>query len=276
MSLLVFTKPFWLYSKKKSFSASSSFFSSRRQRRSSLVSWSFVMTRLWRRLSTALWTNSTRGWAPAISWPSFRYWKPARYSDCRHMCYHEEQYCEILWAFLLCKLHKWESSLLDSTKTELVAVFPYKAKKQEDSMLWDDYQEIQRKHAVTLWLLVHTDYIYLCVCVCLQSENGSDSVYSLKFTTWKSECTADSSKPWTDCDYLQSGSKVTIIGSSSHLTTRGMKILKFLLNALVKTKPSHGLSCPSRGRFLATPPSSCQRQRLRQSRWTARLVSEGE
>lgn len=167
MSLLVFTKPFWLYSKKKSFSASSSFFSSRRQRRSSLVSWSFVMTRLWRRLSTALWTNSTRGWAPAISWPSFRYWKPARYSDCRHMCYHEEQYCEILWAFLLCKLHKWESSLLDSTKTELVAVFPYKAKKQEDSMLWDDYQEIQRKHAVTLWLLVHTDYIYLCVCVCV-------------------------------------------------------------------------------------------------------------
>ncbi|XP_006797848.1 kininogen-1 [Neolamprologus brichardi] len=40
-----------------------------------------------------------------------------------------------------------------------------------------------------------------------KSENGSDSVYSLKFTTWKSECTADSSKPWTDCDYLQSGSK---------------------------------------------------------------------
>uniref|UniRef100_A0A3B4G8A6 Kininogen-1-like n=1 Tax=Pundamilia nyererei TaxID=303518 RepID=A0A3B4G8A6_9CICH len=40
-----------------------------------------------------------------------------------------------------------------------------------------------------------------------KSENGSDSVYSLKFTTWKSECTADSSKSWTDCDYLQSGSK---------------------------------------------------------------------
>lgn len=120
---------------------------------------------------------------------------------------------------------------------------------------------------------MHTDFIF--VCVCLQSENGSDSVYSLKFTTWESECTADSSIPWTECDYLQSGSKVTIISSSPHLTTRGMKILKFLLNALVKTKPSHGLSCPSRGRFLATPRSSCQRQRLRQSRWTARLVSEG-
>ncbi|XP_031589657.1 kininogen-1 isoform X1 [Oreochromis aureus] len=40
-----------------------------------------------------------------------------------------------------------------------------------------------------------------------KSENGSDSVYSLKFTTWESECTADSSIPWTECDYLQSGSK---------------------------------------------------------------------
>lgn len=166
MSLLVFTKPFWLYSKKKSFSASSSFFSSRRQRRSSLVSWSFVMTRLWRRLSTALWTNSTRGWAPAISWPSFRYWKPARYSDCRHMCYHEEQYCEILWAFLLCKLHKWESSLLDSTKTELVAVFPYKAKKTRGFNALGRLPRNSKKTCCdTLTSGAHWLHIFVCVCV---------------------------------------------------------------------------------------------------------------
>lgn len=157
-----------------------------------------------------------------------------------------------LWLFFLTKL-----------KNKRIQCSGTITKKFKENMLWH----------FDFWCTLIT---YICVCVCLQSENGSDSVYSLKFTTWKSECTADSSKPWTDCDYLQSGSKVTIISSSSHLTTRGMKILKFLLNALVKTKPSHGLSCPSRGRFLATPPSSCQRQRLRQSRWTARLVSEGE
>uniref|UniRef100_A0A1A8RY58 Kininogen 1 n=2 Tax=Nothobranchius rachovii TaxID=451742 RepID=A0A1A8RY58_9TELE len=34
-----------------------------------------------------------------------------------------------------------------------------------------------------------------------KSENGSDSVYSLEFTSRKSDCPADSSKPWTECDY---------------------------------------------------------------------------
>lgn len=35
-----------------------------------------------------------------------------------------------------------------------------------------------------------------------KSENGADSVYSLQFTSRRSDCTAGSSKPWTDCDYL--------------------------------------------------------------------------
>ncbi|XP_035509095.1 kininogen-1 [Morone saxatilis] len=35
-----------------------------------------------------------------------------------------------------------------------------------------------------------------------KSENGSDSVYSLQFTSRRSDCPAGSNKPWTDCDYL--------------------------------------------------------------------------
>ncbi|XP_054459064.1 kininogen-1 [Anoplopoma fimbria] len=40
-----------------------------------------------------------------------------------------------------------------------------------------------------------------------KSENGSDSVYSLKFTGRRSDCQAGSSKPWRDCDYLSYGHK---------------------------------------------------------------------
>ncbi|XP_040895665.1 kininogen-1 isoform X2 [Toxotes jaculatrix] len=40
-----------------------------------------------------------------------------------------------------------------------------------------------------------------------KSENGSDSVYSLQFTTRRSDCPAGSNKLWTDCDYLAYGRK---------------------------------------------------------------------
>ncbi|KAF1385381.1 hypothetical protein PFLUV_G00107160 [Perca fluviatilis] len=43
-----------------------------------------------------------------------------------------------------------------------------------------------------------------------KSKNGSDSVYSLQFTSRRSDCPAGSSKPWTDCDYLPSGRKEPI------------------------------------------------------------------
>ncbi|XP_029988223.1 kininogen-1-like [Sphaeramia orbicularis] len=35
-----------------------------------------------------------------------------------------------------------------------------------------------------------------------KSENGSDTLYSLQFTTRRSDCPAGDPKPWTDCDYL--------------------------------------------------------------------------
>ncbi|KAI3368511.1 hypothetical protein L3Q82_025522, partial [Scortum barcoo] len=43
-----------------------------------------------------------------------------------------------------------------------------------------------------------------------KSENGSDSVYSLQFTTRRSDCLAGSDTPWTDCNYLPTGRKEPI------------------------------------------------------------------
>ncbi|XP_049911936.1 kininogen-1 [Epinephelus moara] len=40
-----------------------------------------------------------------------------------------------------------------------------------------------------------------------KSENGSDSVYSLQFTSRRSDCPAGSNIPWTDCGYLPQGRK---------------------------------------------------------------------
>lgn len=48
-------------------------------------------------------------------------------------------------------------------------------------------------------LLVHTDGVFV---MRLQSGSGADAVYSLQFTSRRSDCPAGSIKPWTDCDYL--------------------------------------------------------------------------
>ncbi|XP_061594608.1 kininogen-1 [Cololabis saira] len=40
-----------------------------------------------------------------------------------------------------------------------------------------------------------------------KGDSGSAAVYSLKFTSRRTDCPAGSSKPWTDCDYLLSGHK---------------------------------------------------------------------
>ncbi|XP_047443259.1 kininogen-1 [Mugil cephalus] len=43
-----------------------------------------------------------------------------------------------------------------------------------------------------------------------KSVNGSDLVYSLQFTSRRSDCLAGSSKPWSDCDYLPHGRRKPI------------------------------------------------------------------
>lgn len=51
-----------------------------------------------------------------------------------------------------------------------------------------------------------------------KSENGSDSVYSLQFTSRKSDCPAGSSKPWTDCDYLPGRRKPISCNATVYVT----------------------------------------------------------
>ena len=53
----------------------------------------------------------------------------------------------------------------------------------------------------------------------VKSESGTGSVYSLQFTTRRSDCPAGSSKPWTDCDYLPSGHKNPISCNATVLLT---------------------------------------------------------
>lgn len=50
-------------------------------------------------------------------------------------------------------------------------------------------------------LSAHTDGVFV---VCLQSESGADAVYTLQFTSRRTDCPAGSNKPWTDCNYLHS------------------------------------------------------------------------
>ncbi|XP_028299697.1 kininogen-1 [Gouania willdenowi] len=50
-------------------------------------------------------------------------------------------------------------------------------------------------------------------------QNGSDSTYSLEFTSRSSDCPTGSSKPWTDCDYLPSRHKKAILCNATVLMT---------------------------------------------------------
>uniref|UniRef100_A0A3B5LSR1 Cystatin kininogen-type domain-containing protein n=1 Tax=Xiphophorus couchianus TaxID=32473 RepID=A0A3B5LSR1_9TELE len=43
--------------------------------------------------------------------------------------------------------------------------------------------------------------------VAKKTEDGSDSMYYLEFTSRRSDCPAGGSKNWTDCDYLPTGSQ---------------------------------------------------------------------
>ncbi|XP_074524168.1 kininogen-1 [Halichoeres trimaculatus] len=52
-----------------------------------------------------------------------------------------------------------------------------------------------------------------------KSENGAESVYSLNFTTRKTDCLVGGSKPWTDCDYLPHGRKEPFVCNATvHMT----------------------------------------------------------
>ncbi|KAM4549472.1 kininogen-1 [Odontesthes bonariensis] len=80
-----------------------------------------------------------------------------------------------------------------------------------------------------------------------KSENGSDSVYSLEFTSRRSDCPAGSSKPWTDCDYLPFGQRKPIsCNATVHITETetDTKQVDCLLDDYIVPERASCLGCP--------------------------------
>lgn len=100
----------------------------------------------------------------------------------------------------------------------------------------------------------------------LQSENGADSVYSLQFTSRRSDCTAGSSKPWTDCDYLAVDR--VIVTPYSCLWRK----YNIIIPTLVNVKVMYSVFA-SRSQFHAMPQSTWQRPKQTPDRWTVCSVS---
>ncbi|XP_071342605.1 kininogen-1 [Trachinotus anak] len=80
-----------------------------------------------------------------------------------------------------------------------------------------------------------------------KSENGSDSVYSLQFTSRRSDCAAASSKPWTECDYLPAGRKEPISCNATVYLTEtetDTKQVDCLLDDYIFPEKASCLGCP--------------------------------
>uniref|UniRef100_UPI0037E80AC0 kininogen-1 n=1 Tax=Semicossyphus pulcher TaxID=241346 RepID=UPI0037E80AC0 len=80
-----------------------------------------------------------------------------------------------------------------------------------------------------------------------KSENGSDSVYSLQFTSRRSDCLAVSNKSWTDCEYLPHGKKealpcnATVYMTETEADTRQVDCQ---LDNLIIAERANCLGCP--------------------------------
>uniref|UniRef100_A0A8C2ZA35 Cystatin kininogen-type domain-containing protein n=1 Tax=Cyclopterus lumpus TaxID=8103 RepID=A0A8C2ZA35_CYCLU len=80
-----------------------------------------------------------------------------------------------------------------------------------------------------------------------KSENGSDSVYSLQFTSRRSDCPAGSNTPWTDCNYLSNRSKKPISCNATVYMTEteaDTKQVDCLLDHVIIPEKASCLGCP--------------------------------
>ncbi|KAM6939190.1 kininogen-1 isoform 1-T2 [Lycodopsis pacificus] len=80
-----------------------------------------------------------------------------------------------------------------------------------------------------------------------KSENGSDSVYSLQFTSRRSDCPAGSNKPWTECDYLSYERKKPISCNATVYMTEteaDTKQVDCLLDDVIIPEKAPCLGCP--------------------------------
>lgn len=112
-------------------------------------------------------------------------------------------------------------------------------------------------------LLVHTDGVFV---MRLQSGSGADAVYSLQFTSRRSDCPAGSTKPWTDCDYLPTGK----VMASFQWWWRGDRRLRCRWRHAAELT---ALLYSPRAQFHAAPSSTWQPLKWTQDMWNVRLVS---
>ncbi|XP_028260575.1 kininogen-1 [Parambassis ranga] len=80
-----------------------------------------------------------------------------------------------------------------------------------------------------------------------KSENGSDSVYSLQFTSRRSDCPAGGSKPWTECEYSPFGHKTPISCNATVLmkeTEADTKQVDCVLDHYILPEKASCLGCP--------------------------------
>ncbi|XP_053177758.1 kininogen-1 [Scomber japonicus] len=79
-----------------------------------------------------------------------------------------------------------------------------------------------------------------------KSDSGPDSVYSLQFTTRRSDCPVSSSKPWTDCDYLPIDHKPLACNATVHVTETetDTKQVSCLLDDYIVPEKVPCLGCP--------------------------------
>ncbi|XP_073332050.1 kininogen-1 [Pagrus major] len=79
-----------------------------------------------------------------------------------------------------------------------------------------------------------------------KSENGADSVYSLQFTSRRSDCPAGSSKPWTDCDYLSVDRKPISCNATVYMTETetDTRQVDCVLDDYIVREKAQCLGCP--------------------------------
>ncbi|XP_067369065.1 kininogen-1 isoform X1 [Channa argus] len=80
-----------------------------------------------------------------------------------------------------------------------------------------------------------------------KSENDPQSVYSLQFTTRRSDCLVGSNKTWTDCDYLPYGHRRPILCNATVYMTEtdaDTKQVDCHIEGHITPEKAHCLGCP--------------------------------
>lgn len=80
-----------------------------------------------------------------------------------------------------------------------------------------------------------------------KTEDGSDSVYSLDFTSRRSQCPAGDTKPWTECDYLPTGHRAPIsCNATVHMNEKETetKQVDCMIDSFIVSERAECLGCP--------------------------------